>query len=301
MGDLVETILGIIGSSGAVGVTDEDINAALPGDTDAVRRMEAYNSLIERSFIQLMGDMANPRYAKVAQEDAVKMKGLSTTDMLVFQTIQHRERMGVWTREIKNQTGLPQAKISKSIKQLEERGLIKAIKSVQNASRKVYILSSLEPAKEITGGPWYGSDQQIDQEFVSELQNVVKQFVMKSPRPVTAGKVHADVVKSQVFNANLELEDVQKVLKVLCYEVELERLPAFDPNTGCQDPEHDRYRKSRWPKIGRPALTGIPCGVCPVFNDCSSEPGALISPSTCEYMKVWFSKDNPMLDSNEGQ
>ena len=61
MGDLVETILGIIGSSGAVGVTDEDINAALPGDTDAVRRMEAHNSLIERSFIQLMGDMANPR------------------------------------------------------------------------------------------------------------------------------------------------------------------------------------------------------------------------------------------------
>ena len=296
MVELVEKILGIIRESGAVGVTDEDINSALPPGTDAVRRMEAYNSLIERSLIQLMGNMTNPRYAGVAQEDAVKMKGLNPTDLLVYQTIENRERMGVWTREIKNQTGLPQAKISKSIKQLEERGLIKAIKSVQNASRKVYILSTVEPAKEITGGPWYGHDQQIDQEFVSELQNVVKKFVMNSPRPVTADKVHDDVVKSQVFNANLELEDVQKVLKVLCYEVELERIPAIDPNTGCHDPGKDRFRKSRWPKVGRPALTSIPCGVCPVFNECSSEPGALISPSTCEYMKVWFSKDNPMLD-----
>ena len=292
MTDVVEEILRVIKAGDAAGVTDEDIQAALP-HTDINDRMLAYNSLIEKSLIQLMGDLANPRYAGFAQEEAVKMKGLSTADLLVYQTIENRERMGVWTREIKNQTGLPQAKIAKSIKQLEERGLIKAIKSVQNASRKVYILSTLQPAKEITGGPWYGTDQQIDQEFVSELQNVVKQFVMKATVPVSAQKVCLDVVQSQVFNTSLELDDVQKVLKVLCYEVELERITVKDPVTG---EEAERFRKSRWPKVGRPALTSIPCGVCPVFNECSSEPGALVSPSTCEYMKVWFSKDNPLLD-----
>ena len=296
MDEIVGQILAVIRASDAVGITDAEIQSALPVGTDAVQRMEAYNSLIEKSLIQLMGDLTNPRYAGFAQEEAVKMKGLSTADLLVYQTIENRERMGVWTREIKNQTGLPQAKISKSIKQLEERGLIKAIKSVQNASRKVYILSTLEPAKEITGGPWYGDDQQIDQEFVSELQNVVKKFVMNSPEPVRAEKVCDDVAKSQVFNAKLELEDVQKVLKVLCYEMELERIIGDRPGDGTHVPEKDRFRKSRWPKVGRPALTSIPCGVCPVFNECSHEPGALISPSTCEYMKVWFSKDNPMLD-----
>lgn len=210
----VQDILRVILAGETVGVTDEDVRVALP-QTDINGRMVAYNSLIEKSLIQLMGDLTNPRYSGFAQEEAVKMKGLTTEDLLVYQTIENRERMGVWTREIKNQTGLPQAKISKSIKQLEERGLIKAIKSVQNASRKVYILSTLEPAKEITGGPWYGNDQQIDQEFVSELQNVVKQFVTQATAPVSADTVCQDVARSRVFNAELGLEDVRKVLKVL--------------------------------------------------------------------------------------
>jgi len=274
------------------GMTDADVQALFPG-SQINDRMTAYNTLIERSLIQLMGDLTNPRYMPIAQEEAVKMKGLSTEDMLVYQTIETRDRLGVWTREIKTHTGLPQAKISKSIKNLEERGLIKAIKSVQNASRKVYILSTLEPAKEITGGPWYGENQQIDEEFVSKLQQVVKTFVMKASAPVSAEKVCRDVVESHAFHAKLELEDVHKVLKVLCYEVELEKIIVKDPDTG---ERVERFRKSRWPKVGRPALTSIPCGVCPVFNECSSEPGALISPSNCEYMKAWFSKDNPMLD-----
>ena len=328
-----EEIIRIITSSGAAGVTDTDIQgttwtdqgrrrcshpaimvvschpivppsrirsrtrashspAKLP-DSNLTERMTAYNDLIQSSRIQLLGDLGNPRYAKIAQEEAVKFKGLSPEDVLVYQTIENRERMGVWTREIKSQTGLPQAKISKCIRTLEDRGLIKAIKSVQNASRKVYILSTLEPAKEITGGPWYGPDQQIDQEFVSALQKVVKMVVHKSPMPVSAETVCKDVSAFAAFNAKLELEDVQKVLKVLCYEVELERITIRDPATGMPV---DRFRKSRWPKVGGPALTSIPCGVCPVFNECSSEPGALISPSNCEYMREWFSKDNPMLD-----
>ncbi len=95
-----------------------------------------------------------------------------------------------------------QPKINKILKTLEERLLVKSIKSVQNASRKesrclcwatagplagckrvfalgfpllrplqVYMLYELEPAKELTGGPWYGPDA-FDSEFIKVLQNV---------------------------------------------------------------------------------------------------------------------------------
>lgn len=37
--------------------------------------------------------------------------------------------------------------------------------------RQVYMLMELEPAKEITGGPWYGADA-FDAEFVEVLQKV---------------------------------------------------------------------------------------------------------------------------------
>lgn len=44
---------------------------------------------------------------------------------------------GIWTRDMKQRTNLPQPKINKILKQLEERLLVKSVKSVQNASRKV--------------------------------------------------------------------------------------------------------------------------------------------------------------------
>jgi DNA-directed RNA polymerase III subunit RPC6 len=290
---LEEDIQRVIIASASAGVTDADIKKKLP-HTSAIDRTNAYNSLLNRSRIQLLGDIDNPRYSVFAQEEAIKMKGLSTEDMLVFQTIENRERMGVWTREIKNQTGLPQAKISKSIRQLEERGLIKAIKSVQNASRKVYILSTLEPAKEITGGPWYGNDQQVDQEFVSELQKLVKHMVMEAKHAVSAEEVCDFVASTRVFNERLELDDVRKILKMLCYEVELEKIVVRDHATGDLV---ERFRKSRWPTVRRPALTSIPCGICPVFTECTEY--GLISPSTCQYLDTWFSKDNPLNLENE--
>ena len=40
------------------------------------------------------------------------------------------------------------------MKTLEGRGLVKNVKSVQHANRKVYMLAELEPAREITGGAW---------------------------------------------------------------------------------------------------------------------------------------------------
>ena len=45
--------------------------------------------------------------------------------------------------------------INKCLKSLEQRKLIKAVKSVASSNRKVYMLFELEPSREITGGAWY--------------------------------------------------------------------------------------------------------------------------------------------------
>ena len=44
--------------------------------------------------------------------------------------------------------------VTRILKTLEGRGLVKNVKSVQHANRKVYMLAELEPAREITGGAW---------------------------------------------------------------------------------------------------------------------------------------------------
>jgi len=48
---------------------------------------------------------------------------------------------------------LPQA-LKKILKNLEGRQLIKSTSSISSKTRKLYLLFDLEPAKEITGGPW---------------------------------------------------------------------------------------------------------------------------------------------------
>jgi hypothetical protein len=83
---------------------------------------------------------------------------------------------GIWTRDIKIATNIPQHTLAKTLKILEQRSLIKSVRSVVSKSKKLYVLFDVVPAKSITGGPWY-SDQEFDHEFVSELSNYIVQMV----------------------------------------------------------------------------------------------------------------------------
>ena len=47
------------------------------------------------------------------------------------------------------------------------------------------------------------------------------------------------------------------------------------------------YRPASLPIPESSAFTAVPCGVCPVFQECA--PGGLVSPETCQYMQDWLS------------
>ena len=61
---------------------------------------------------------------------------------------------GIWTRDLRSKTNLQQPQINKILKTLDSRSLVKSVKSVANANRKVYMLFELEPARDLTGGAW---------------------------------------------------------------------------------------------------------------------------------------------------
>lgn len=212
-----------------------------------------------------------------------RIRGLGAEDMLVYQVITQAGNIGIWTRDMKQRTNLPQAKITKILKLLEERGLVKAIKSIQNASRKVYMLSSLEPAKEITGGPWYGNDQQPDKAFIETIRSVASNYVTRHG-PVSVLEVAAFIEQSGVSSQPLQEEDVASILKTLCYDLVLEKFFESDPNDKSNIIE--KYRKCTIPMPSGTSFNSIPCGVCPVFEDCHE--GGLISPEKCEYYSKWF-------------
>lgn len=65
-------------------------------------------------------------------------------------------------------TNIHQTNLTKCIKSLENKNLIKAVKSVKFPTRKIYILSELQPSVEHSGGPWY-TDNELDTEFIGVL------------------------------------------------------------------------------------------------------------------------------------
>ena len=203
--------------------------------------------------------------------------------MLLYQTIGNAGNTGIWTRDMKMKTNLPQAKIARHLKTLEERGLIKSVKSVQNANRKVYMLAGLEPAKSLTGGPWYGSDQHIDTEFIAIIREVALQYLAKAePEPRSVREVAEFIIDSKVTNQALQQEDVAHVLTTLRYDGEIEDVDIGDGVV--------RYRLQHGVQLETTPLSEVPCGSCPVFHDCCE--GGQISPQNCQYFTEWLAKIN---------
>jgi DNA-directed RNA polymerase III subunit RPC6 len=66
--------------------------------------------------------------------------------------------------------------MNRCLKTLEQRSLIKIIKSVKYPTRKIYMLASLTPSDDITGGPWF-TDSELDGEFISTLLNMLERFI----------------------------------------------------------------------------------------------------------------------------
>src|SRR5256885_9069858 len=109
--------------------------------------------------------LENPRY-----------KILSPDEALIYSHIESCGREGIWTKNLKNKVNIHQSVLNRCIKSLEGRNYIKAIKNVKYPTRKIYMLASLTPSEDITGGPWF-TDSELDNEFISALLDAIEQFI----------------------------------------------------------------------------------------------------------------------------
>ena len=158
-------------------------------------------------------------YTLVADEVAQKYQGLNVSDRLVLQVIEKAGNKGIWTKEIKMQTNIHAQLLNKIFKHLEQRRLIKPVKSVTAKTKKLYMLYELKPSKEITGGVWY-SGLEFDEEFISELRMFVVQCVKKlnEGRGVTLGEIKAKMKQIAVSKVELSLEEIKQLVQTLVYD-----------------------------------------------------------------------------------
>ncbi|KAL8347487.1 hypothetical protein RB601_003092 [Gaeumannomyces tritici] len=111
------------------------------------------------------------------REDAQKYINLPSSDaVLVYSIIDEAGADGIWSRAVLRRLGMHDATLKQALKQLESKGFISEMKSVEHPNKKMYIKANLKPSEKATGGPWY-NDSTLDEAFIDELERVVFDIV----------------------------------------------------------------------------------------------------------------------------
>ena len=178
---------------------------------------EALNVLLQGRRLEVVKRGEELIYRALGEGVAQKFQGLNAEDLLVYQIVKAAHNVGIWTKDLKARSNLRQPQITKILKLLEARQIVKAVKSVQNRNRKVYMLYDLEPSREITGGAWY-TEHEFDAEYIQCLQETCFQFIKQATAPRRVAEVAHFLARRGVSRVELGEEDVLSVLQTLIYD-----------------------------------------------------------------------------------
>eukprot|EP01038_Epipyxis_sp_PR26KG_P005909 gene5909-8152_t len=263
------------------GLSDEQLQSTF--GAQYTQLPPAINELLKLNRIQLFTQNGGIVYRAMKEETAVKLEGLGSDQMLVYQTCQRAGNKGIWKKDIRIATNIQQEKVTKILKVLEQRNLIKGIRSVVNNSKILYMLYEMVPAKEVTGGPWY-SDHEFDHDFVSALSDFIVKIVEKQNIVDLTG-ICDKIRISGISKVELSIEEIGQVVNTLVYDGRLEEVQSSVLLMTGYATTKKMFKINR--NINPPNfLTATPCGVCPVLSQCVE--GGVISPTNCLYMDQWL-------------
>ncbi|KAK9235953.1 RNA polymerase Rpc34 [Lipomyces kononenkoae] len=183
----------------------------LVGISDPLRLMGLIQENMNMGLVKMLHQGDDLCYQAIKKEDAEKIQSMTKDEAMVYSYIESSGTEGIWTKTIKAKTNLHQSVVQRCLKSLESKRYIKNIKSVKYPTRKIYMLASLQPSIDVTGGPWF-TDSELDTEFISSLLSIVFRYIMsesfpteedrgKVPQPAskkTNGKVTKNKKKGEI-------------------------------------------------------------------------------------------------------
>ncbi|XP_045776156.1 probable DNA-directed RNA polymerase III subunit RPC6 [Maniola jurtina] len=273
------------------GMSDKDIAAAVPGLSSA-ELVTAINKLLQQGLFDLYNQGGSLIYRLKNQASKQAIKGADNEEKVVYNLIEEAGNKGIWIRDIRIRSNLANTQLTKVLKSLESKKVIKAVKCVNASKKKVYMLFNLEPDRSISGGAWY-QDQDFESEFVDILNRQCLRFLQQradkiknnSRGPIvgrtqsyaTAAEVQKYITDLGISKVKLEVEDVITILNTLVYDGKAESSVYPDGN---------KVYRAIESLISPPGLVQVPCGVCPLIHKCCST--GLITPQDCKYMSEWL-------------
>ena len=127
------------------GVADQILENSFPSVT-IQQRVSALNRLLSLNKIDLLKSTSEPGTFLYRIHDTTSVSGSSITigggsndqmERIVYQLVKESKNLGIWMRDIRIKTKLSQTILNKTLKSLESKKLIKAVKSVHASKKKV--------------------------------------------------------------------------------------------------------------------------------------------------------------------
>ncbi|KZS96904.1 hypothetical protein SISNIDRAFT_406959 [Sistotremastrum niveocremeum HHB9708] len=253
-------------------LSSKDVQKLAGSPKEAV---DAINALLKTGLIKVMTDAKGKvSYKAVGASEFNLKKDMSGVENMVLSQIQAAGNEGIWIKHIKMKTDLHQTIVTRSLKSLEQKQLIKTTKSIKHPTRKLYILYNIDPSVEITGGPWY-TDNELDTEFIKMLSSACLRYIRdrslpkgslnkppserklygisSAPAYPSASQVLSFLSRSRITDTELSLEHVEMLLNTLVYDGLVERVPAYGSslwNAGADD-EDDEDEEEAGSTVGK--------------------------------------------------
>lgn len=224
------------------GLSEVELSRTM-SETPVKMRIVAINALTNEGKLQLCKRGSDLIYRLVdskslANHSSLTDANVSLEERAVFRVIESVGNKGIWNREIRNLTKLPLNQMSKVLRNLETKKLIKAVKSVTASKKKLYMLYGLEPDKSVTGGAWY-SGTEFESEYVQILHEQCYQFVKRrlatsddkhdfvdsrDSSLVSSSEVKDFIDKLEISNVKLTLQDIEMVLETIVFDGLIEKI-----------------------------------------------------------------------------
>lgn len=274
------------------GISNDDIKTSLSSIPPEIR-VQALNKLIQQEMLDILrkGEALIYRLKDPAKKSSAP-SDMDNEERIIYNIVEEGANTGIWIRDIRVKSNLIMTQLNKILKNLENRKLIKAVKSVNASKKKVYMLYNLEPDRSVTGGAWY-QDSDFEAEFVDVLNQQCLRFLQmrrenakklkEGPIAVqmktlcTVGEVHKFISELGISKIKLDEEDLETILKTVVYDGRAQRVLQADGSYLYKAVD------SLLPPEG---LAQTPCGICPVISNCSDV--GSVTPKTCAYMSEWL-------------
>jgi len=263
-------------STGGVGCTETDIERAIP-EMSVKDFAGGIDELVTDGYVEFFPaseGSEQPTYFARTNEAAIKYRQLDEPSLAVYRAIKDTGSMGIWTRDLKMETRLPQTQITKILKHLESFTLVKSVKSIIAKNKKLYMLFELQPDKSHYGGPWY-TDGDFDSAFFSAVAHEVYLAISNGNSDVPSLRRY--IADKNISRIQLGDEDIEVVVQSLLQESRIALANTHDGSI--------RYKPTRF-TLPLTGLTEVPCGRCPVADSCGD--CGPITPSTCPYLAEWL-------------